>query len=62
RAVVETTDADAVREAFDGVAPVTTLGAATDDGRLSLSVADETLDYGVNEIVDLRDVIARELD
>ena len=62
RAVVETTDADAVREAFDGVAPVTTLGAATDDGRLSLSVADETLDYGVNEIADLRDVIARELD
>ncbi|RYJ13262.1 phosphoribosylformylglycinamidine synthase subunit PurL [Halogeometricum borinquense] len=62
RAVVETTDADAVREAFDGVAPVTTLGKATEDGTLSLSVEGNELDYGVEEIADLRDVLAQELD
>ncbi|MFC6826129.1 phosphoribosylformylglycinamidine synthase subunit PurL [Halopelagius fulvigenes] len=62
RAVIETTDADAVREAFDGVAPVETLGEATGDGRLTLSVGDETLTYEAAEIADLRDVLARELD
>ncbi|MDS0293308.1 phosphoribosylformylglycinamidine synthase subunit PurL [Halogeometricum luteum] len=62
RAVVETTDPDAVRDAFDGVAPVTTLGSATTDGTLSLSVADETLEYDAAAVSELRDAIARELD
>ncbi|SFF99861.1 phosphoribosylformylglycinamidine synthase [Halopelagius inordinatus] len=62
RAVIETTDADAVREAFDGVAPVESVGEATADGRLSLTVGDETLSYDAAEIADLRDVLARELD
>jgi phosphoribosylformylglycinamidine synthase len=62
RAVVETTDPDAVRERFDGVAPVASLGRATTDGILSLSVGGETLAYDAETIADLRDVIARELD
>ncbi|WP_224269609.1 phosphoribosylformylglycinamidine synthase subunit PurL [Haloprofundus salinisoli] len=62
RAVVETTEPEAVREAFDGVAPVVELGAATADGTLSLTVGDERLDYSADEIRTLRDVIARELD
>ncbi|SFR46060.1 phosphoribosylformylglycinamidine synthase subunit PurL [Halogeometricum limi] len=62
RAVVETTAPESVREAFDGVASVTTLGSATTDGTLSLSVGDETLVYDAEEIADLRGVLARELD
>jgi phosphoribosylformylglycinamidine synthase len=62
RAVVETADADAVREAFDGVAPVETLGEATDDGSLSLAVDGETLGYDASEIAELRGVLDRELD
>ncbi|WP_277553157.1 phosphoribosylformylglycinamidine synthase subunit PurL [Halobaculum limi] len=62
RAVVETTDPDAVRAAFDGVAPVEELGTATDDGTLSLTVGDETLAYDAGAVRDLRSVIERELD
>ncbi|ELZ26752.1 phosphoribosylformylglycinamidine synthase II [Halogeometricum pallidum JCM 14848] len=62
RAVVETADADAVRAAFDGVAPVTMLGSATTDGTLSLTVAGEMLEYEAEDIAELRDVLARELD
>jgi phosphoribosylformylglycinamidine synthase len=62
RAVVETTDPDAVVEAFDGVAPVGTLGEADDSGTLSLEVAGDTLTYGHEEIRDLRSVIERELE
>ncbi|MFB6129332.1 MAG: phosphoribosylformylglycinamidine synthase subunit PurL [Salinigranum sp.] len=62
RAVVETTDPDAVRERFEGVAPVASLGRATGDGILSLSVGGETLAYDADSIADLRDVLARELD
>ncbi|QCJ47808.1 phosphoribosylformylglycinamidine synthase subunit PurL [Haloprofundus sp. MHR1] len=62
RAIVETTDEAAVREAFDGVAPVVKLGEATDSGALSLSAGGETLDYSADQIRELRDVIARELD
>ncbi|MFC4450037.1 phosphoribosylformylglycinamidine synthase subunit PurL [Halorussus aquaticus] len=38
RAVVETTDPEAVREAFAGVAPVAELGTADDSGALDLTV------------------------
>jgi phosphoribosylformylglycinamidine synthase len=62
RAVVETTDPEGVREAFDGVATVTELGTPTDDGSLSLTVGDETLTYAADELADLRSVIERELD
>ncbi|MFC3476179.1 phosphoribosylformylglycinamidine synthase subunit PurL [Halobacterium litoreum] len=60
RAVVETTDADALRETVD--APVVDLGTATGDGVLSVTVGDETVAYGVEAIREARDVLARELD
>jgi phosphoribosylformylglycinamidine synthase len=62
RVVVETTDVDAVRAAVGDAAPVAELGAATADGTLALSVGDETLRYGAEEIAALRDVLAAELD
>ena len=62
RVVVETTDAEAVREAFDGVAPVDTLGSSTDDSVLSLSVAGETVEYDAETVAELRDVITSTLD
>ncbi|USZ68453.1 phosphoribosylformylglycinamidine synthase subunit PurL [Halorussus salilacus] len=62
RAVVETTDPDAVGEAFEGVAPVEEVGAADSSAALDLTVDDETLSYDASEISDLRDVLARELD
>ncbi len=62
RVVVETTDPEAVREAFDGVAPVDSLGSATDDGVLSLSVAGETVEYDAETVAELRDVITSTLD
>ncbi len=62
RAVVETTAPDAVRAAFDGVAPVRDLGRATGSGRLDLSVGERDLRYDHAAIRDLRDALARELD
>ncbi|WP_313690892.1 phosphoribosylformylglycinamidine synthase subunit PurL [Halorarum halobium] len=62
RAVVETTDADAVVSAFEGLAPVERLGTATGDSTLSLTVGDERIEYDVDEIRELRSVIERELD
>ncbi|WP_137286925.1 phosphoribosylformylglycinamidine synthase subunit PurL [Halorussus salinisoli] len=62
RAVVATTDPDSVREAFDGVAPVARVGHADDSRSLDLTVGDESLSYDADEIADLRDVLARELD
>ncbi len=60
RAVVETTDADALREAVD--APVVDLGEATADGALALGVAGESVNYEHEEIADARRVLERELD
>jgi len=62
RAVVETTDPDAVRDTFDGVAPVETLGRADGTGSLSLDVAGESLAYDHETIRELRSVIERELE
>jgi phosphoribosylformylglycinamidine synthase len=62
RAVVETTDPAAVRERFDGVAPVAEIGEATTDGTLTLDVGGESLAYSHDAIRDLRDVLVRELD
>jgi phosphoribosylformylglycinamidine synthase len=62
RAVLETTDPEAVRERFDGVAPVTEVGEATTDGTLSLEVGDERLAYDASEIAELRSALERELD
>ncbi|AHG03682.1 phosphoribosylformylglycinamidine synthase [Halobacterium sp. DL1] len=60
RAVVETTDADALAD--EVAVPVVSLGTATEDGGLSLSVGDAGVEYDFEEIVAARDVLARELD
>ncbi|WP_338728370.1 phosphoribosylformylglycinamidine synthase subunit PurL [Haladaptatus sp. DJG-WS-42] len=62
RAVIETTDPEAVKEAFDGVAPVYDLGTATTEGTLSLTVNDEALSASSEAIADLRAIIERELE
>ena len=60
RAVVETADAEALRAAVD--APVVDLGAATDDGTLSVSVGDESVTRDADAIREARAVLDRELD
>jgi len=61
RVVVETTDPQAVRQAFDGVAPVYELGEADDSGTLDVTVNGESLAYDAAAIAELRDVFEREL-
>ncbi|MBZ6493731.1 phosphoribosylformylglycinamidine synthase subunit PurL [Natrinema longum] len=61
RALVQTESPEAVREAFDGVAPVVELGSATDDGRLAVD-AGRTLTADAAEIRDRRGTIERELE
>ncbi len=62
RALIQTDDPDAVREAFDGVAPIRELGTATADGRLTVRDADGEL-FGVDAaaVADWRAIIEREL-
>ena len=62
RVVVETTRPDAVRTRLEDIAPVETIGEATDDGRLELTVSDERLDYTATDISDLRNVIENGLE
>lgn len=62
RAVIETTDPDAVQAAFDGIAPVHEIGQANGSGTLTLRVNGETLRYDTETIRELRNVIGRELD
>ena len=62
RVVIETTDPEGVRAAFAGVAPVGSLGTATDDGVLSLTVGEETVGYDAETVAELRDVIPETLE
>jgi len=62
RALVQTTDPAAVRDAFDGIVPVHEIGRGTADGRLSLTVDDESLEYDADGIADLRSTIDRAMD
>jgi phosphoribosylformylglycinamidine synthase len=62
RVVVETTDPDGVRAAFDGVAPVVHLGSADDSGRLSLTVGGTTLAHDAETIGAFRATIEDELE
>ncbi|GAB3663675.1 phosphoribosylformylglycinamidine synthase subunit PurL [Halopiger thermotolerans] len=62
RVLIQTTDPDAVRAAFDGVAPVVSLGSATADGRLEIEAADRTLKTDAATIRDRRATIERELE
>ncbi|WP_255193180.1 phosphoribosylformylglycinamidine synthase subunit PurL [Natronobeatus ordinarius] len=62
RALIQTTDPESVREAFDGVAPVVTLGSGTDDGTLSIELGDQELTADADEIGSMRSVIDAELE
>ncbi|WP_122088475.1 phosphoribosylformylglycinamidine synthase subunit PurL [Halalkalicoccus subterraneus] len=62
RAVIETTDPDAVRERFSGVAPVVEIGEATPEETLEIATDVGELVSDADEIAALRDVLARELD
>ncbi|MFA9415603.1 phosphoribosylformylglycinamidine synthase subunit PurL [Natrinema sp. HArc-T2] len=62
RALIQTDSVETVREAFDGVAPVVKLGAATDDGRLTIDVGDRTIETDATEISEQRATIGRELE
>ncbi|ELZ10477.1 phosphoribosylformylglycinamidine synthase subunit PurL [Natrialba aegyptia] len=61
RALIQTDSPAAVREAFDGVAPVVSLGSATDDGTLTLSVGDDQVTIAADEIRERRATIETEL-
>ncbi len=61
RVVFETTDPAAVREAFDGVAPVMELGEANGSNHLEITVDDDRLQYDAPEIADRRSTISDEL-
>lgn len=61
RAIIETTDPDAVRAAFDGVT-VHEIGRTDESGELTLRVNETTLRYDAATIRELRGVIDRELD
>ncbi|MCU4975594.1 phosphoribosylformylglycinamidine synthase subunit PurL [Halobacteria archaeon AArc-m2/3/4] len=65
RVLIQTTDSEAVREAFDGVAPVVSLGRGTDDGTLSIEFTDDTastLAADADTIRELRSIIETELE
>ncbi|AEH37875.1 phosphoribosylformylglycinamidine synthase subunit PurL [Halopiger xanaduensis] len=62
RVLIQTAAPDAVREAFDGVAPVVSLGSATTDGRLAIAAGDRTLETDAATIRDRRTTIDRELE
>jgi phosphoribosylformylglycinamidine synthase len=64
RVVVETTDTAAVREAFEGVAPVAHVGSTDDSGTLTLSVGPggERLTASHEDVVALRSTLDREMD
>ena len=62
RVVVETTNPDEIRERLADVAPVETIGEATDDGRLELTVGEEQLAYTAADIAALRNVIENGLE
>ncbi|ESS07239.1 MAG: hypothetical protein A07HB70_00513 [uncultured archaeon A07HB70] len=51
-----------MREAFDGVAPVTDLGRATDEAALSLDVDGTAVVLDAAAVRERRDVVARSLD
>jgi phosphoribosylformylglycinamidine synthase len=62
RALVQTTAPERVRDAFDGCAPVRSIGAATADGCLSLTVGDVTIERTHAEIGAARETVADALE
>jgi phosphoribosylformylglycinamidine synthase II len=62
RAVIETTDSEAVRAAFADVAPVHGIGTATDSGRLELAAGGTELSIAADTIAERRAVLDRVMD
>ncbi len=62
RVAVETADPDAVRDRFEGVAPVEHVGEATDSGGLECTVGDTDLVYTAGDVAELRSTIDEALD
>jgi phosphoribosylformylglycinamidine synthase len=62
RAIIETTAPERVREAFEGVAPVVSVGTADGSGALSLAAGGASLDIDAETIVTHRQTIADALD
>jgi phosphoribosylformylglycinamidine synthase len=62
RVVTETTDPDGVREAFDGVAPVTRLGSADGSGALSIEFGDAVIETDAGAVAEHRRTIDEALD
>ncbi|WP_121742723.1 phosphoribosylformylglycinamidine synthase subunit PurL [Natronorubrum halophilum] len=62
RALIQTESPAAVVEAFDGVAPVVELGAATADGTLEIGIGDRTIATDAAGIRERRATIERELE
>ncbi|AGN02249.1 phosphoribosylformylglycinamidine synthase II [Salinarchaeum sp. Harcht-Bsk1] len=62
RALVQTTDPAAVEAAFDGIAPVSRIGAGSDDGRLRIAAGDHEIVLAADEIAGQRSTIDRALD
>ncbi|HET7324547.1 MAG TPA: AIR synthase related protein, partial [Halococcus sp.] len=61
RAVIETKNPAAVREAFADVAPVHELGESTDTGTLELTVNDSGISVSAETISDWRTILEREM-
>jgi phosphoribosylformylglycinamidine synthase II len=62
RVVVETTAPGELERAFEGVTPVTRVGAADDSGRLSVSIGGTSLDVDADTLAAWRDCIGATLD
>ena len=62
RVVIETTDPDAVREAFEGTAPVATIGSADETGTLTIEGDGETVSLDAETIAQHRSVIENTLE
>ena len=62
RVLVETTEPETVREAFEGIAPVTALGRTTDTGTLSLSTGETSVHVDADTIAEYRSTIESALD
>ncbi|WP_435096012.1 phosphoribosylformylglycinamidine synthase subunit PurL [Halarchaeum sp. P4] len=62
RAVVETTNPDAVKSAFDGVADVVELGESDSSGTLTLDVDGDAVDYDYEDVAAFRETIAAAMD
>jgi len=62
RALIATTDPESVADAFDGVAPVVSLGTPTEGGHLEIDLDGETVETDATAIRDHRSTIASELE